>query len=93
MSFNEQLPKWENQGSEPPQTKQDEEGWQPQEKPPSSWFNWLHNRTYECLKELRNFFTNHKNDGVEPHFYEDTVDGTKYKLVVEDGEFYLEVIE
>lgn len=52
MAFEEQLPQWENEGTQPPQSKR-VEGWLPNEKPPASWFNWLLNRTYKALKELQ----------------------------------------
>lgn len=53
MSFNEQLPKWENQGAEPPESKKTD-GWEPTEKPPAQWFNWLFHRIYRVLEEIRN---------------------------------------
>src|SRR5690606_30321411 len=52
MAFEEQLPQWENEGTQPPQSKR-AEGWLPNEKPPASWFNWLFGRTYRVLKELQ----------------------------------------
>src|SRR5690554_1985579 len=52
MAFNEQLPQWENEGTQPPQSKR-VEGWLPNEKPPASWFNWLFHRTYKSLQELQ----------------------------------------
>ncbi|WP_079908284.1 hypothetical protein [Paenibacillus sp. 32352] len=51
--FNEQLPKWEAQGVEPPESKK-VTGYQPKEKPPSDWFNWFFNRIYKVLQEIRN---------------------------------------
>src|SRR5690554_266710 len=52
MAFEEQLPQWENEGTQPPQSKR-VEGWLPNEKPPASWFNWLFHRTYKSLQELQ----------------------------------------
>lgn len=52
MSFNEKLPEWNNTGVEPPQSKKDE-GFSPGEKPPAQWFNWLLNRIYKAIQELR----------------------------------------
>ena len=52
MAFEEQLPQWENEGTQPPQSKR-VEGWLPNEKPPASWFNWLFHRTYKALQELQ----------------------------------------
>lgn len=53
MSFQEQLPEWNNAGGEPSQAKKDE-GWLPGEKPPASFFNWFFHRTYKNIVELRN---------------------------------------
>src|SRR5690606_33382208 len=52
MAYEEQLPQWENEGTQPPQSKR-AEGWLPNEKPPASWFNWLFGRTYRVLKEFQ----------------------------------------
>lgn len=52
MAFEEQLPEWEAEGTQPPKTKR-MEGWNPAEKPPASWFNWLFHRTYKALQELQ----------------------------------------
>lgn len=53
-NFNEQLPEWNAQGAEPLQDKKDN-GWSPEEKPPADWFNWLFNRIFKCIEEIRNF--------------------------------------
>src|SRR5690606_40401118 len=72
MAFEEQLPQWENEGTQPPQSKR-VEGWLPNEKPPASWFNWLFGRTYRVLKELQekaalNTDLNaHENNKNNPH--------------------------
>ncbi|ABR46666.1 hypothetical protein Amet_4343 [Alkaliphilus metalliredigens QYMF] len=50
--FNEQLPEWLNEGTEPPAQKKSD-GWLPTEKPPAGWFNWLFNKIYKCIKEIR----------------------------------------
>ncbi|UVI28157.1 hypothetical protein [Paenibacillus spongiae] len=52
MPFNEQLPEWNSQGVEPPQSKKNE-GWLPSEKPPADYWNWQMNRAYNALKELQ----------------------------------------
>ncbi|NQX67991.1 hypothetical protein HQN90_17860 [Paenibacillus alba] len=52
MEFNEQLPEWQADGTEPPASKKTS-GWQPEDKPPASYFNWLFNRTYKSILELR----------------------------------------
>jgi hypothetical protein len=52
MSFNEQLPQWDNTGTEPPVQKKTD-GWQTSEKPPAGWLNWLFNKIYLAIKELQ----------------------------------------
>ena len=52
MTWTEDLPEWTETGDEPSAGKK-AEGWLPDEKPPAGWFNWLFNRTYACLVELR----------------------------------------
>ena len=52
MPFNEELPRWEAPGVEPPDSKK-AEGWQATEKPPADYFNWLFERTYRALEELQ----------------------------------------
>lgn len=84
MAFEEQLPQWENEGTQPPQSKR-VEGWLPNEKPPASWFNWLFHRTYKALQELQeksalNTDLNALDQTVTSHFAEtvkDNVHGLK----------------
>jgi len=52
MPFNEQLPEWNATGVEPPLSKKTN-GWQPGEKPPADWWNWLLNRIFKVVKELQ----------------------------------------
>jgi hypothetical protein len=52
MPFNKTLPTWNALGTKPPQNKIDT-GWNPDEKPPADWFNWIWNTTYEALKEMQ----------------------------------------
>ncbi len=75
MAWNEPLPEWNETGHEPPTSKKDE-GWQPEEKPPAGWFNWLFNRIYKCLEEVREAvdeapssedLDNHITDTDNPH--------------------------
>ena len=66
MAWNEQLPEWNAVGAEPTQTKKNE-GWQPDERPPAGWFNWLLNRAHECLVEIRSKFDGHTEDTTNPH--------------------------
>jgi hypothetical protein len=50
--FSEVKPQWDNVGTEPSGAKKTA-GWLPSEKPPAEWFNWLFNRNYKCIDELR----------------------------------------
>jgi hypothetical protein len=53
MAWEEKLPQWEAAGTEPPEGKK-QGGFQPGEKPPAPYFNWLFNRVYKVLQEIRN---------------------------------------
>ncbi|MDQ0876753.1 hypothetical protein QFZ77_005412 [Paenibacillus sp. V4I3] len=57
MNFDEQLPDWLAEGTEPPTSKKTD-GWQPDDKPPAGYFNWLFNRTYKAFLEIRNKISN-----------------------------------
>ena len=50
--FSEVKPQWDNVGVEPSGAKKTA-GWLLNEKPPAEWFNWLFNRNYKCIDELR----------------------------------------
>lgn len=50
--FSEAKPQWNNVGVEPSGAKKIA-GWLPNEKPPAEWFNWLFNRNYKCIDEIR----------------------------------------
>lgn len=52
MHFNEDLPKWEAQGTSPSTTLQNS-GFIAGYKPPAAFFNWLFNRIYKSIRELR----------------------------------------
>ena len=52
MTWTEDLPEWTETGDEPSAAKK-AEGWLPNEKPPAGWFNWLFNRIYASIVELR----------------------------------------
>lgn len=52
MGYNEKLPVWDAEGIEPPDSKK-QSGWAVEDKPPAGWWNWLLNRTYKAVKELR----------------------------------------
>ncbi|OMF28295.1 hypothetical protein [Paenibacillus sp. FSL H8-0259] len=61
--FNEQLPDWQEAGIEPPPSKKTA-GWQVNDKPPAGWLNWLFNRTYKVLAEIRSVFSAHAGDNT-----------------------------
>ncbi|MCM3413511.1 hypothetical protein [Metabacillus litoralis] len=63
MPFQNDLPEWNNTGTEPTQTKKDE-GWKIQEKPPAPYFNWFFNRTFNVLKDLINNAIHKDQKGV-----------------------------
>lgn len=77
MAFNEQLPEWNATGVEPPASKKSE-GWQPEDKPPADWFNWLFNRAYKALTEIRGILGGHV-DAAAPHFGHETPTGATAK--------------
>lgn len=52
MAFEKLPPEWNDVGVEPPQSKKDT-GFQPGEKPPAQWINWLFNKIYLAVKELQ----------------------------------------
>lgn len=52
MSYEKLPPEWNNIGTEPPQSKKDA-GFEPGEKPPAQWVNWLINKIYLAVKELQ----------------------------------------
>jgi hypothetical protein len=52
MAYEKLPPEWNNTGTEPPQTKKDA-GFDPGEKPPAQWFNWLFNKIYQAIQELQ----------------------------------------
>ncbi|MGN7169257.1 pyocin knob domain-containing protein [Paenibacillus cellulositrophicus] len=53
MAFTEKLPEWQAEGIEPPDSKK-QTGWEVEDKPPAGWWNWILNRTFKVLEELRN---------------------------------------
>lgn len=68
MPFDQnQLPTWNKEGVEPPQSLKDE-GWQPSQKPPADYFNWFFNKTFKSLQSL---FTNaqHREEKGKPGGY------------------------
>lgn len=77
--FQEPLPEWDNVGTKPADEVIDA-GWQIGDKPPASWWNWLSNRVYKCLQELREYITGKEasKDGVPTY----TTTGTSSNYVV-----------
>ncbi|WP_446662941.1 tail fiber protein [Geobacillus sp. CCR] len=68
MPFDQnQLPTWNKEGVEPPQSLKDN-GWQPNQKPPADYFNWFFNKVYKALQSL---FANaqHKDEKGQPNGY------------------------
>lgn len=52
MPYTKELPEWNAGGIKPPQSKIDA-GWQVDEKPPASWWNWYMYTAYQSLLELQ----------------------------------------
>lgn len=52
MPYTKALPEWNAGGIKPPQSKLDA-GWQVDEKPPASWWNWYMYTAYQSLLELQ----------------------------------------
>ncbi len=52
MPFDKQPPRWEAQGTEPPESKKNS-GWAPGEKPAAGYFNWFFAKVYAAIKELQ----------------------------------------
>lgn len=77
MSFNEQLPEWNATGVEPPASKKNE-GWKPDDRPPADWFNWLFNRAYKVMQEIRIMLGGHV-DAAAPHSGHETPAGATAK--------------
>ncbi|GGA30991.1 hypothetical protein [Psychrobacillus lasiicapitis] len=54
MPFVKPLPHWEAPGIEPPLSLR-QNGWKAGVKPPDEYFNHLHSKAYEALKELQEY--------------------------------------
>ncbi|MEK4883489.1 hypothetical protein NST81_01990 [Bacillus sp. FSL W8-0223] len=68
MPFDQnQLPTWNKEGVEPPQSLKDE-GWQPSQKPPADYFNWFFNKTFKALQSLFSS-AQHKEEKGQPNGY------------------------
>lgn len=52
MDFEQNLPEWKAQGTEPPASLK-EKGFEAGYKPPAGYFNWFWNRVFACLSEIR----------------------------------------
>ena len=67
MSFTNEFPRWENEGASPPEAKKDTTGgWEPEEKPPASWFNWFWSRIFKAGEETQEVISSHLLDYM-PH--------------------------
>ncbi len=77
MAWNEQLPEWNATGVEPPASKKNE-GWKPDDRPPADWFNWLFNRAYKVMQEIRIMLGGHV-DAAAPHSGHETPAGATAK--------------
>jgi hypothetical protein len=98
MPFSKPLPEWNKTASKPAQSKLDN-GWQAEEKPPASVFNWFFNTTYQALQELQQNAVHEEQIGVdiEKKFHVGTsaptdttklwidTSGTPYKLKYHNG--------
>lgn len=63
MPFDKTLPTWGNAGAAPPAFKQ-AEGWQADEHPPASIFNWFFHTVYQALDELQKEALNADQKGI-----------------------------
>lgn len=52
MTFDNNVPEWKNEGSDPPETLK-EEGFTAGYKPPAAYFNWFFNRIQKSVKEIQ----------------------------------------
>ena len=66
--FSQIMPQWDNAGSDPGSTKKTN-GWLVSEKPPAQWFNWLFNRIYNCISEIRDVTDTHLADNMNYQEY------------------------
>ena len=67
MSFENEFPRWENEGTSPPEAKKDDTGgWEPEEKPPAGWFNWFWNKVFKAGQETQQTVSSHLSDNT-PH--------------------------
>lgn len=57
MTFNNNVPEWKNEGSDPPDTLK-EEGFTAGYKPPAAYFNWFFNRIQKSVKEIQEKLSN-----------------------------------
>lgn len=66
MDFEEKVPEWEAQGTEPPATLK-VRGFEAGYKPPAAFFNWFWNGVSRCLTEIRAKLSGHADDKNNPH--------------------------
>lgn len=57
MTFDNNVPEWKNEGSDPPDTLK-EEGFTAGYNPPAAYFNWFFNRIQKSVKEIQEKLSN-----------------------------------
>lgn len=66
MDFENQIPNWENEGTEPSDERK-KKGFEARYKPPAGIFNWLYSLIFKSVKELQTKFSTHVNEAENPH--------------------------
>lgn len=66
MEFENKIPEWKAEGSEPPESLKTS-GFQVGYKPPAPYFNWFWSRVSACLHELVEKLTGHAGNKDNPH--------------------------
>ena len=66
MDFEKNVPEWNAQGTEPPESLKTT-GFEAGYKPPAAVFNWFWNRVSACLTEIREKLKGHADNKENPH--------------------------
>lgn len=66
MDFENQIPNWENEGTEPSDERK-QKGFETGYKPPAGIFNWLYSLIFKSVKELQTKFSAHVTEAENPH--------------------------
>lgn len=66
MDFENKIPEWKNEGTEP--TEKLETGFTATYKPPAAFFNWFWNRVTKCINELQSVVKNISDKISKPNF-------------------------